>query len=148
MSSSMKSSCEKRSSVPSCSARTSPPLGGIFVCWSQPRIDRAMCRSWMEARRVLSSSYVFVTGMSLRRSVLPRSLLEEFFGVDAARVPEEEPLGVMTARGVDLRLHLLGRSTVAREREVLEPRDQHRLAADQRVAEVAERARDRAAGHG
>src|SRR5262245_57536005 len=98
----MKSSCEKRSSVESCSARTSPPFGGIFVCWSQPRIDLAICRSWIEARRLFSSSYVvFDTGQP-SGFASPRSLLEQFLRVDAARVPEQEAPGVVAARRVDL----------------------------------------------
>src|SRR4029453_5937500 len=99
----MKSSCEKRSSVPSCSARTPPPLGGIFVCWSQPRIERAMCRRWIEARRFFRSSYVLDTGHSSGFGSL-RSLLEQFLRVDAARVPEQEAPRVAAAGRVDLGL--------------------------------------------
>ena len=64
--------------------------------------------------------------------------------VDAERVPEQIAAGAHQARGLDLRLHL--REPVrAPVGEVLQPRDQLRLALLQLAAEVGERPLDRRA---
>ena len=56
ISSDVSASCEIRSIVASCSARTAPPPGGIFTCWSQPSSDDALSRSWISATRSFRSA--------------------------------------------------------------------------------------------
>src|SRR5438552_8341993 len=95
---------------------------------------RAMRRSWMPDRRVFSSS---------KRSLTTRRLLEDFRRVDAIGVPEQESLRVVPTRRPDLRPHLFGGAAAARQREVLEPRNEHRLPAAEGPAEIPQRVRDR-----
>ena len=76
------------------------------MCWSHERIERAMCTSWIEASLLFSSSYLSFTsppGRRLRVSLRPAQNLVR---VDPARIPEQETLRTIIARGLDLRLGL------------------------------------------
>src|SRR5580765_8165354 len=72
------------------------------------------------------------------------SCRERLDRVEAGGVPEHEALDVLQAGGLDLILDV-GERVGAAEREVLEPRDQHRLVARDLRAEVPQGVGDRRA---
>ena len=89
ISSDVSASCAIRPIVASCSARTAPPPGGIFTCWSQPSSDDVLSRSLdlgdalLQARRMPSASRGTVPDASARMSAIG--------GLDQRASPEARP---------------------------------------------------------